>query len=202
MADSSTVHGFDVLATKLREIPQAMRKKVVRNSLAAGARLVRDEAKRKAPVLKKSAATAQRKPGTVRNAIKVRTSKQSRRNGDVGVFVNVKPLKTAQIRAFKAGGGGSGYKNPDDPFYWRWLEFGRTRRVGVSARNRVARIKRKGVELLKGVRARRALRGVGAMAPFGFLQAGARRLPDAFRIFERQVLGWFAKTNRTGKVDP
>jgi HK97 gp10 family phage protein len=55
-----------------------------------------------------------RKPGTVKQAIRVRTSKADRRAGDVGVFVNVRPAKAGQ----------RGAKNPNDPFYWRWLEFG------------------------------------------------------------------------------
>lgn len=87
---------------------------MLRNALAAGARLVRDEAKRNAPVMSSAAQAPYRKPGTVKTAIKVRTSKLDRRAGNVGVFVNVKPAKAGQ----------RGAKNPSDPFYWRWLEFG------------------------------------------------------------------------------
>ena len=62
-----------------------------------------------------------RQPGTVRKAITVRTSKVARRNGDLGVYVNVRPAK----------GGQRGKYSPTDPFYWRWLEFGARGKPGV-----------------------------------------------------------------------
>lgn len=110
------IEGLDNLKRKLAEVPKAMRKRVLRNALAAGAREVRDVAKRNAPVLTlgTSLKAPYRKPGTVKQAIRVRTSKADRRAGDVGVFVNVRPAKSGQ----------RGAKNPNDPFYWRFLEFG------------------------------------------------------------------------------
>ena len=110
------IEGLDELKRKLAEVPKAMRKRVLRNALAAGAREVRDVAKRNAPVmtLGTSLKAPYRKPGTVKQAIRVRTSKADRRAGDVGVFVNVRPAKSGQ----------RGAKNPNDPFYWRFLEFG------------------------------------------------------------------------------
>ena len=108
------LEGFDDLARKLRDLAPAMRKKVLRNALAAGARIVRDDAKRRAPVLSGAMKAPYRKAGTVRDAIKVRTSKAARRSGDVGVFVNIKPAK----------GGGRGARSRADPYYWRFLEFG------------------------------------------------------------------------------
>jgi len=114
MDDSVQLTGFDDLAKKLRELAPAMRKRVLRNALAAGARLVRDDAKRHAPLLTNAAQAPHRQRGTVKAAIRVRTSKQARKAGDVGVFVNVKPAK----------GVARGAKSRTDPFYWRWLEFG------------------------------------------------------------------------------
>lgn len=201
--DGVHVRGLEELKARFREIPQQLRKRYLRNWLAAGARVVRDEARRRAPVLAKP--SPYRKPGTVRDAISVRTSKVARRAGEVGVFVNVKPLGKAQIRSFKAGGGGSGYKNPNDPYYWRWLEFGRAGRPGAEERQRVRRVKRtvagKTVELVRGVRFRRALRAVGPMRAFGFLRSGAARLPDALRMFEAAAARWIGKVNASGKVD-
>lgn len=116
------IEGLDEFKRKLAEIPRAMRKRVLRNALAAGAREVRDVAKRNAPVmtLGTSLSAPYRKPGTVKQAIRVRTSKADRKAGDVGVFVNVKPAKAGQ----------RGAKSPNDPFYWRWLEFG-TRKMAA-----------------------------------------------------------------------
>ena len=114
--DVVRIEGLDEFKRKLSEVPKAMRKRVLRNALAAGAREVRDVAKRNAPVLTlgTSLKAPYRKPGTVKQAIRVRTSKADRRAGDVGVFVNVRPAKSGQ----------RGAKNPNDPFYWRFLEFG------------------------------------------------------------------------------
>ena len=114
--DVVRIEGLDEFKRKLAEVPKAMRKRVLRTALAAGAREVRDVAKRNAPVmtLGTSLKAPYRKPGTVKQAIRVRTSKADRRAGDVGVFVNVRPAKAGQ----------RGAKNPNDPFYWRFLEFG------------------------------------------------------------------------------
>lgn len=108
------IEGFDALAAKLREIAPALRKRVVRNALSAGARLVRDEAKRNAPVLAIGSRARHRKAGTLKKALAVRTSKQARRAGNIGVFVNVRPAK----------GAARGAKSASDPFYWRFQEFG------------------------------------------------------------------------------
>lgn len=110
--DTQQIRGFDALAAKLREIPKAMRKRVLRNALSAGARIVRDDARRNAPVL--SAPAPYRTPGTVKKAIVVRSSKVARRAGDVGVFVNVRPAKS----------GARGAKSKTDPYYWRFVNFG------------------------------------------------------------------------------
>jgi len=121
MAGDVKVQGVEDFKAKLMEIPRALRRRVLRNALSAGARIVRDEAKRTAPILAAANISAPyRKPGTVRDAIRVRTSKRDTRSGDVGVFVNVKPAK----------GANRGGKNQNDPFYWRFLEFG-TRRMSA-----------------------------------------------------------------------
>jgi HK97 gp10 family phage protein len=190
------VKGLDDLKRKFREIPRVLRTRLLRNWLAAGARLVRDEAKRLAPVLKKPA--RYRKPGTVRDAIRVRTSKAARRAGDVGVFVNVKPVATGKTAE---GVKRRGAKSAIDPFYWRWLEFGRAARRATGSRSRVARVKVGNVEVLKGVRFRRALRAVSSLPALKFLTRSAGKLPDALRLFETRAAAWFAKTN-TGKIPP
>ena len=112
------VQGLDELKAILRGMPDRLRKRALRNALAAGGRVFRDEARRLTPVLPapiyKATGGMRRAPGTVRKAITVRTSKLARRRGDVGVFVNVRPAKGAMRGANK----------PFDPFYWKFLEFG------------------------------------------------------------------------------
>jgi len=174
------ITGVEDAAAKLRALVPAMRKKVLRNALAAGARLVRDDAKRNAPVLSASFKAPYRKPGTVRDAISVRTSKNARKAGDVGVFVNVRPAKGAKFktnttnlivvkikRRVQTRASQRGAKSPNDPFYWRFLEFG-TRK----------------------------------MAARSYLRPAANKLQDALAVFTVAVNKWIAKANATAKVEP
>lgn len=108
------ITGLDDIKEALSGIVPKLRKRALRNALAAGGRIIRDAARAAAPVISPSSLAVvkgYRKPGTVKKAISVRTSKLARRSGDVGVFVNVRPAK----------GANRGGKNPNDPFYWRWL---------------------------------------------------------------------------------
>jgi HK97 gp10 family phage protein len=176
--DTQQIRGFDDLAAKLREIPKALRKRVLRNALAAGARLVRDAARASAPVLQQS--VPYRTPGLVRKSIVVRTSKAARRAGDVGVFVNVRPARGAKSRRLQVFtnrkrlvsraplvAAHAGARRKTDPFYWRFLEFGTKK-----------------------------------MAARPFLSTAASRLPAALAVFQDQVGRWIAKTNATGQIQP
>jgi len=119
------VLGIPELKEALLGVVPKLRKRALRNALAAGARLVQRSARAATPVISPAAVPVRkgfRKPGTVRKAISVRTSKLARRRGDVGVFVNVRPAKAGQ----------RGAKNPNDPFYWRFLEFGTSAGVRAS----------------------------------------------------------------------
>lgn len=113
----TTVSGLPDLRDALRSIPEKLRKRAIANALRAGARVVQRTARPAAPVIPAGSPPVRRgvrKPGTLQKAISVRTSKLARRKGDVGVFVNVRPAKKGQ----------RGAKNPNDPFYWRFVEFG------------------------------------------------------------------------------
>lgn len=111
------ITGIEEAVRALQEIVPKLRVRAIRNSLAAGARVFRDEARRLTPILRvnvRHRGKVRRNPGTVRKALAVRTSKRARRAGDVGVFVNVRPAKS----------GKRGANSPTDPFYWRFIEFG------------------------------------------------------------------------------
>jgi HK97 gp10 family phage protein len=135
-----TVRGVRDLQAALLGLPPHLRRRALRNALAAGGRVFAADAKRHVPVLGAPIlrrGQLARKPGTVRAAIRVRTSRISRSRGDVGVFVNVVPAKGARFRTVR-GGAALGLLNrkvqtrksqrgrysPNDPFYWRFLEFG------------------------------------------------------------------------------
>jgi HK97 gp10 family phage protein len=172
------VEGLEHLKRQLSELTRQLRAKVLRNALSAGARIVRDEAKRNAPVLNGLQRSAPyRKPGTVRDAIRVRTSKRDRRAGDVGVFVNVKPAKPSE----------RGAKSRNDPFYWRWLEFGwNPASKGVSKKQRRRDNRAGGSKKIAGRR---------------FLTSGGDKLGQALEVFQQQLGRWITKVNVTGKTD-
>lgn len=138
------IEGLAELKARLSELAPKLRRRALRNALAAGARIVRDAARSKARVIPQGSnavAKGYRRPGTVRDAIVVRTSKQAARSGDIGVFVNVRPAKGAKFKTTThriagvlkiktrrmAKASQRGAKSPTDPFYWRFLEFGTKR---------------------------------------------------------------------------
>ncbi len=184
MADSFVVplvRGIAEAKARLAELPAKLRRRALLNALKAGARIVQRAARARTPLLKSSTyygaqalASGKRSIGTVRNAISVRASKQAKAAGDVGVFVNVRPLKSSAVQLFKRNSGRGGSSNPSDPFYWRWLNFGRnaaTRRLKLS-----------GLSRRRKLLVRRST--TGSYAGARFLEAGAAQLPAALRQFE------------------
>lgn len=174
------------LRTAFAELTGTLKKKLLRQALAAGAKLVKQEAQRLAPVLRLPVyrgGKLYRKPGTVKKAIAVRTSKIAKRKGAVGVFVNVRPAKGAK---FKNGAllsaSKRGAASPDDPFYWRWLEFGRQARGAGGVK--------------KTKKGTKSVRAVGAIAPARFLQRAADKLPEALKAFEAALVPAIEKANR------
>lgn len=183
MAVESTtkaITGLDGAIATLKGLPDKLRKRALRNALAAGGRLVRDAAKRATPILSASDPAVRkgwRKPGTLKKAITVRTSKQSLKKGDVGVFVNVRPAKQ----------GNRGAKNPNDPFYWRFIEFGtKPRRKGERSQS-----------IVRGrLKTRRHRKNTGATKAYKFLQRGADMLPAALGVFLAKIGPAIEKLNR------
>ncbi len=172
MTLGATISNLPDFKADLQALAPALRRRPIRNALAAGGRVVRDEIRRNAPVLDignpgsaKAVRRGVRKPGTVRDAVRVRTSKLARRSGDVGVFVNVRPLKR----------GVGGANNPNDPFYWRWLNYGWTPRA--ARRGRAAASAGKRVQGLK------------------FVESGASRLNEALAVVTSRMAPEIAKLN-------
>ncbi|MGL5785157.1 MAG: HK97-gp10 family putative phage morphogenesis protein [Alphaproteobacteria bacterium] len=164
---TAKIKGLAELRSQLTSLGPKLRRRAVRNALAAGAREVRDEIKRNTPMLDLSNASSRkalrrgvRKPGTLKAAVKVRTSKYARRAGDVGVFVNVKPLR------------GGGARNPNDPFYWRFVQFGWTPR------------------------------GSGHKVPGRpFIETGQARLNNALQIFSTRIAAEVVRLNVRRSVE-
>lgn len=123
MADSVSldINGVNELKRALLGIPDRLRKRGLLRALRDSAAPLRAAAKARAPVLKR--ATKYRKRGTVRRSIAIRTSKIAAKGGNVGVFVGVRPLRGTRQKTL----GAAGTKNPNDPYYWIFPEFGTKR---------------------------------------------------------------------------
>jgi HK97 gp10 family phage protein len=172
MVVETRITGLPDLKAALAGIAPKLRRRALRNALSAGARVVRDEAKRNAPMANK--AYPNRTIGLLRKSIAVRTSKTDRKAGDVGVFVNVRPAKK----------GARGAKSRLDPFYWLFQNFGWTPASGPNTR--------------AAKRARRKASRAGSSPSIPgkhFLEAGGKRLSDALRIFVQKIGPQIQKLN-------
>ena len=112
------LEGVDELKRALADAAKQIRTKAVRGALRQAGNIIKKQAQSNAPILKSP--TPNRKPGTIRRNITVRASKFARRNKDEGVYISVRPLRGSRQKKL----GKAGANNPNDPFYWRFLEFG------------------------------------------------------------------------------
>ena len=126
MKTEITVSGAREILHAMRQLPARLDRPLLNKGLLAGAALVRDEARQRAPVLAEFF-NRRRRPGTLRRAI---SSYAVRPDGYAAtVFITVRGLGVKKIEAFKRGQAARGLKvkgadNPNDPFYWKFVEFG------------------------------------------------------------------------------
>lgn len=130
------INGAEV-AARFRALSKKMGDKAAYSALGAAGRMQRDEAKRRAPVLRKP--DPRRLPGTLRDAIRTARGRRGP-NGEYVLTVGVRTLQAGLVRKFKAAARGRlksaeafgkfkrakaalSTKNPRDPYYWRWVEF-------------------------------------------------------------------------------
>ena len=113
------IEGLVELQAALKALPKALHRRVLNAALMTGARLIAKEAEIKAPVLRTP--NPRRRPGTLRKNIRARAI---RPEYSATVMVGVRSLSRKQVRDFKKASGRGGAANPDDPFYWRFVEFG------------------------------------------------------------------------------
>jgi HK97 gp10 family phage protein len=116
------IEGLTELREALMQLPEELRKGPRKKAVTAAAIVVRDNAKSRVPVLKQP--KKGRKPGTLRNAIRVGWSKMGSSSVQDMVNVFVKELSKGASRQFKKLTGKASNQNPDDPFYWKVWEFG------------------------------------------------------------------------------
>lgn len=170
------VKGIDELKRALAALPSKIRRKALVKALRAGAKVVQKAARAAVPVL--ASAAPYRTKGLLRKKLTVRVSKESRRAGNVGVFVNIKP----------ASRGDSGARSKLDPYYWRFVAFS----------TKAHTIKPKTAKgLAFGGRVVKMVKHPGSKGS-NFLEAGGNALPQALAAFEREAIPAIEALNKPG----
>lgn len=119
-SSSIKIEGLNELRMALQQLPERIQRKALANSVAKGARIIGNDAKRRVPVLKEF--DPRRTPGLLKRLIRV--TRGVRRNTEAAAFVSVRRMTKKQVTEFKAKTGHKGADNPFDPFYWTFVEFG------------------------------------------------------------------------------
>lgn len=115
MATEIRVEGLKELAQALRELPRQIAAKRLRKPVAAAAMMIRDDARRRAPVYPKSVGQYQPPPGTLRKSIITKY---------VGVGDSRRAIYIITVRhGKKYQDYGKKHKNVD-AYYWSFVEFG------------------------------------------------------------------------------
>lgn len=130
-----SIDGSKELSDALIALAPNLRKGTARRALVAGAAPVLAAAIAATPSLSADVfkrGKMIRRAGTLRRSLKIRTSRDATRNGDVGVFINFKPLTKGAVSDFKQSTGRRGADNPDDNYYWRWVIFATKRNKNPS----------------------------------------------------------------------
>ena len=111
------VEGLDELAKALRELPKRLVRNGLRASVYAGAKVIRDEARLKAPVATRQLGPNQQPPGTLKRSIIMKQVPELSGEQKQTFFVTVRHGKKYR----KQGKNGN---LSQDAWYWRFVEFG------------------------------------------------------------------------------
>ncbi|WP_205352791.1 HK97-gp10 family putative phage morphogenesis protein, partial [Vibrio cholerae] len=114
------ISGLSELAQRMQDIARKTRNQSARKAMNAGASALKEEIKHRVPILKET--VPHRRKGTIKRNIRSKTKVQ--RNGQVKTRIWVKSLSGKKVSAFKQATGKSAALNPNDPFYWWFVEFG------------------------------------------------------------------------------
>ena len=125
MAKVQTVHieGLAELDRALRELPVRIANRGLRTSVYAGAKVIRDEARARAPKAAQSLGPKQPPPGTLKRSVIMKHIRELSSGGRQTFYVMVRHGKKYQ----KQGKRGT---LSQDAWYWRFLEFG-TRKMAA-----------------------------------------------------------------------
>lgn len=111
------VEGLAELARALRELPEKVAKNGLRVSVYAGAKVVRDEARIRAPRAAQSLGANQPPPGTLRRSVIMKQIPELSSLTRQTFFVTVRHGKKYRKQGKKGN-------LSQDAWYWKFLEFG------------------------------------------------------------------------------
>ncbi len=115
--ENVTIAGLDQLAQALRELPRRVARNGLRAAVYAGAKVIRDEARLKAPVATSLPGPNQPPPGTLKRSIIMKQVPELSGEQKQTFFVTVRHGKKYR----KQGKNGN---LSQDAWYWRFVEFG------------------------------------------------------------------------------
>lgn len=119
MANSEliNVQGLDQLARALKELPKRVARNTLRSAVYAGASVIRDEARLKAPVAIASLGSNQPPPGTLKRSVIMKQIPELSSVERQTFFVTVRHGKKYRKQGKKG-------TLSQDAWYWRFVEFG------------------------------------------------------------------------------
>lgn len=119
MAEFVKIDGLDTFSRALRELPKNVARRVLRQGVAAGIKVIRDEAKAKAPVYTGPVREGHPPPGTLKRAISA-----GRSNRDSGPGKEVANVFVRQSKNGSVGQKGVKKYGKFDAYYAKFVEFG------------------------------------------------------------------------------
>lgn len=117
------IEGLAQLDRALRELPQRLASRGLRASVYAGAKVIRDEARARAPKAAQSLGAKQPPPGTLKRSVIMKHIRELSVGGRQTFYVLVRHGKKYRSQG-KRG------TLSQDAWYWRFLEFG-TRKMSA-----------------------------------------------------------------------
>ena len=114
------ISGLPEIQRKMQDVARKVKNRSARKAMNAGASTLKKEIKSRVPILKED--VPHRRKGTIKRNIRSKT--KVRRNGQTKTRIWVKSLPGKKITAFKQATGKNAALNPNDPFYWGFVEFG------------------------------------------------------------------------------
>lgn len=111
------ISGLKELQDALKQLPQNIARNILRGSVSAGAALIRDEAKRNAPVYTGSPQMGHPPPGTLKRSVYIKQIPERSSVFKQVVFVGVRKGKKYQHQ-------GKHGALSQDAYYAAWVEFG------------------------------------------------------------------------------